>query len=276
MDNWLLIFVGVIFLVCMIVGMVRGAIRIVVSLLATVLTLALVIFATPYVSSFIYKVTPIKDMVQSECETLLLKNAKDKLSGEIAAQISALTGINFGSQDIPAGGFDWESFGVKEKDLLEVLNKIEFPREMQISVIENSGLPQFLTDKLLENNNSEVYKSLGVTGFVSYIGAYLAKLITDIIAFLVTFLLATLVVRITMYALNIIGELPVIHGLNRLAGGILGMGTGLVIVWILFMVITLAYRTELGKTSFDMIGRSSILSFLYDHNVILQWITKFR
>lgn len=66
MDNWLLIVVGTIFLICIIIGIIRGAIKIVVSLAATILTLVIVMFATPYVSSFLYKVTPIKDMVQSE------------------------------------------------------------------------------------------------------------------------------------------------------------------------------------------------------------------
>lgn len=276
MDNWLLIVVGTIFLICIIIGIMRGAIKIVVSLAATILTLVIVMFATPYVSSFLYKVTPIKDMVQSECERMMLENAKDKLTGEVAAKISEMTGINFGDLEIPDGGFDWSAYGVKEKNLMEALDQVEFPRDLQITVIENSGLPQFLRDKLLENNNEEAYKSLGVTSFVYYIGAYLAKLITDIIAFLITFLIVTLVVRIAMYALNIIGDLPVIHGLNRLAGGILGMGTGLVLVWTLFMIITLAYRLEIGKECFEMIGRSHILTYLYEHNYILQWITKFH
>ena len=274
MENWLLIMVTAIFLIGMVVGIIRGGIRIVVSLVATALTLVLVVMATPYVSSFLYKATPIKDMVQSECETLLLKSAKDKLTAEIADQISATTGINFGNAQIGNGDFDWAAFGVKEKDILEVLEKVEFPREVQISVIESSGLPQFMKDKLLENNNNEVYKSLGVGSFVSYIGAYLAKLITDIIAFLLTFLLVTLVVRITMYALNIMGELPVLYGLNRVAGGILGLATGLLLVWVFFAGITLAYQTALGKECFTMIESNQFLSFLYENNPILQWVTK--
>ena len=112
--------------------------------------------------------------------------------------------------------------------------------------------------------------------FVDYIGAYLAKVIVDILAFLITFLVVTILVRTIMYALNIIGDLPVLHGLNRVAGAFLGMGTALVIVWVFFMIITLSYRTGFGKASMGMIDKSPLLTFLYDHNYIMNAIIKFH
>lgn len=43
MENWLLLAVGIVFLVCMIAGFVKGFLRIGLSLLSTILTLVLVI-----------------------------------------------------------------------------------------------------------------------------------------------------------------------------------------------------------------------------------------
>lgn len=50
MDNWLLIIVAVIFVVCIVVGYVRGFLKFGLSLLSTVLTLVLVAILSPYVA----------------------------------------------------------------------------------------------------------------------------------------------------------------------------------------------------------------------------------
>ena len=63
--NWLLITVGVIFLVSIIVGICRGAIKIAVSLATTIVTLVLVFFATPYVAKTNEKYTNMDDVIKN-------------------------------------------------------------------------------------------------------------------------------------------------------------------------------------------------------------------
>ena len=65
-------------------------------------------------------------------------------------------------------------------------------------------------------------------------------------------------------------------GMNRLAGGILGIGTGLVVVWILFVILTLIYDTEIGTLCFAHIAESEFLTKLYNNNILMNYITKFR
>lgn len=149
-------------------------------------------------------------------------------------------------------------------------------REAQIVLIEQSELPPMFKELLLENNNNEVYESLGVATFVDYVGTYFAKIIADIIAFLLTFLVVSIIVRTVLYILGAIGELPVIGGINRLAGGVVGIGTGLVVVWILFIVITLLYDTAISKLFLQNIEESQILQILYDNNILMNYLTKFR
>ena len=149
-------------------------------------------------------------------------------------------------------------------------------RDAQISLIENSEFPEIFKELLLANNNGEVYERLGVTTFVDYVGAYLAKLISDIVAFILAFIVITVVVRIILYVLDIIGNLPVIGGLNRLAGGILGLGTALIIVWILFIVITMVYDSSIGKLFLGNIAENEFLQFLYNNNILMNYLTKFR
>lgn len=276
MDNWLLVCVGCLFLIFMITGFIRGAIRIVVSLIATIVTLVIVVFATPYVSDFIYKATPVPKMIKEECHEMLINHVEGQMADEVFLKIKELTGVDLSAAQTAVKDIKWEDYGITAQKVDEIVSQIEMPRELQIQAIENAGFPDFLREKLLENNNSEVYKQLGVTSFMQYIGAYLAKVVIDIIAFLVTFLMVTLVVRIIMYALNVIGELPMIHGLNQVGGAILGMGTALVIVWVMFMIITLAYQSDIGKASLEMIAKSPFLTFLYENNYIMDAVTKFH
>lgn len=145
-------------------------------------------------------------------------------------------------------------------------------REEQIRTIEGADLPMVFQNLLLDNNNDEIYKSIGVVSFQDYLYKYLATKIADILAFVLTFLIVTIVARVVVYILGIISDLPVVGGMNRLAGGVLGLGTGLVIVWVLLAVVTLLYQTTLGASCMQDIARSEILTFLYDNNLLMKWI----
>lgn len=236
--NGLLIAVCAIFIGCMILGYIRGFIKIVASLAATIAIIVLVVLVSPYVSSVIQRVVPLEEMAQEKCKDILMP--------------------------------DYE-----EEEEAEEFETRKFSREEQISLIENSDLPGVIQQLLMENNNNEIYEALGVDTFGEYVGSYLAKLIADILGFLLTFLAVTIVVRTVLYMLGIISDLPVIGGLNRMAGAGLGLGTGLIIVWVLFVAITLLYDTSLGKICFENIADNSFLTLLYESNLLLGFVTKF-
>lgn len=237
--NGLLIVVAAIFLFCVFWGYHRGFIKIAVSLAATLITIILVVFMTPYISSMILKVFPIEKAMQEKCIEILVPKAE----------------------------------GDKEQALPQ---DVETSRETQISLLENAKLPEMFRQSLLENNNEEIYKSLGVTTFTGYVGSYLAKQAANIISFLLAMIVVTVIVRIITYTLGIIGKLPVIGGLNRLAGGLVGMGAGLLAVWVLFIIITMMYNSEIGKICFQNIADNKFLTELYNNNILMNFITKFR
>ena len=233
--NVVLLIVGIIFLVCMIVGYRKGFLKIAVSLGITIAAIILVTMLSPYVSTWIQKSTPLVETVQNKVEDILI------------------------------------SEGVPEEALVQV----EDSREQQISLIEGGNIPKVIQEMLLSNNNNEVYQMLGVTTFVEYIGAYVAKIIADIIAFLITLIIVMILVRVIMGVIGIIGKIPVVGGVNRLAGAAVGIGVGLIIVWTLFIVVTLLYNTTFGKMCLENIAESQILTKLYDGNVLMNSITKF-
>ena len=124
-------------------------------------------------------------------------------------------------------------------------------------------------------NYQEVYEALGVNTFLEYVGCYISKVLADIIAFLIIMVIAIIILPIAIKMLGIVNKLPVIGGVNRLAGGIAGLGIGLMIVWVLFIAMTLMYDTEIGKVFFENIETNSILKTLYENNILMQHIVKF-
>lgn len=272
MDNWLLIIVGVIFLICIIVGAVRGFFKSALSLLSTVLTIVLMIVLNPYVAQALTKYTPIDDMIETKCIEAFMPEISTEELGKIDLKDTPLGGL---SEDDVANlnQLDWDRLGITEKDVLKVIGEI--PKDVQIKMIEDSTLPTFMKELILENNNSAIYHELSVTSFPEYVASYIARMVIKIVSFLVTFLLAVIIVKALMAAVDVIGELPVVGTLNHIAGAVLGVFVALVIVWLGFLILTMVYSTAVGKQCFDMIESSQLLTFLYEKNVLLQKLVKF-
>lgn len=305
--NWLSMLIGAVFLICMIVGFMRGAIKIIVSLAATLLTLVLVYFATPYVSDAIAEYTPLDDMIKSQVVSTMANAAASQLGGgeeaggmdadsvrkvlqaagvseETLAQygitIDDIVNGNISSEDLARFGISSDVLnglqGEEGTSMEDIITSAEIPRDVQIQAIEGADLPEIFKSLLTENNNSEMYSRLGAETFAEYVGDFLAKLILNILAFLCTFILVTIVVRAVIFALDIVSNLPVLGILNRIAGGIIGLGGALIIVWTAFIVITLLYVTSFGKEMYELIDTDLFLKTLYQYNPIMEIATMFR
>ena len=266
MNNWLLIIVITIVIVCIVVGYVRGFLKLGLSLLSTILTLVIVLFLSPYVADALAKYTPVDDYIEAGLVEAFMPEitpedlAKYDLSGTPLEDLSPeqLQNLN---------NIDWDLLGITMDDVLGMMGDI--PQDIQIQEIEDSPMPQFLKDQLLENNNSTIYSELGVQSFPHYVASYISRLVLNLVSFLVTFLLAIIIVKALMFAVHIIGELPVLGLVNHIGGAALGLVLAIVIIWIGFLVMTLAYTTAAGAACFEMMEQSPILRFLYDSNPLL-------
>ena len=266
MDNWLLIIVAVIFIVCVVVGYVRGFLKLGISLLSTVLTLILVLFLSPFVADALKKYTPVDDYIENSIVEAFIPEITEEDLSKVDLSGTPLEGLS-SEQLSKLNELDWSLLGITSDDIINLLGEI--PKDVQIREIEDAPMPQFLKDELIENNNSTIYGELGVDSFPRYVAAYISRLVLNLMSFIVTFLLAIIIVKALMFAVNIIGELPVLGLVNHIAGGFLGLVLAVVIIWIAFLIMTLAYSTQIGSTCFDMVERSQILKFLYDTNPLL-------
>lgn len=308
--DWVLATVGIIFLICIIIGICQGAVRIAVSLATTLLTLLIVFFATPHVAKAIAQYTPVDEMIEQKVSAAITDAAKTHLS----EGIGDLTGGGLSEEDVEkalsAAGISEEELaaqGISMDDIMEgnideellsqlgiadklpsvddedgegdsgdgsILDHMEIPRDMQQEAINAADLPDIFKDLLAVNNNDEIYEELGVNTFAQYAGSFLAKVIINIVSYLGTFLIVTIILRAIIFALDIVAELPVFGLVNRLAGGVIGFVGAAIIVWILFVVVTLLYTTVIGKDIYQAIQSNGILKFLYDNNPIMGMAAK--
>lgn len=304
--NWILIAVGIIFLISIIVGICRGAIKIAVSLAATAVTLVVVFFATPFVADAIARMTPLDDMIKNQVVSAMADAATSQITEGVEEGITAdqvrkalkAAGISeekleeygvsvedvvdgkISSEDLAKYGISdklLEGLGDEGEDAVEdAIEKAEIPRDLQVAAIEMADLPEIFKDLLTTNNNNEMYEELGAATFAQYVGNFLAKLIIHMVAFLATFILVTIIVRAIVFALDVVSELPVLGAVNRLAGGAIGMIGALIIIWTLFVIITLLYTTGIGKQMFEMIQENDLLKLLYNYNPIMKLAIIFR
>ncbi|HWT27727.1 MAG TPA: CvpA family protein [Mobilitalea sp.] len=144
----------------------------------------------------------------------------------------------------------------------------------RIDLIEGFHLPQSIKDKLIENNgNKELYKSLGVNNFNEYVASYVAGIIINALAFMITFIVLIIIIWTACFALDIVSKLPILNQINKLAGFLAGLVHGLVIVWLFFLLLTVLGGTKFGQDALRMIGDNDILSLIYNNNLLLGFIT---
>ena len=163
-----------------------------------------------------------------------------------------------------------EKLSEKCSEILLNSNYNESLKTDQVLIIEDLELPENIKEMLLENNNTESYNLLQVSGFHEYIGAYIANLIINALAYLLSFILIWTALQLLLMALDVVTKLPILRGLNQLAGGALGIVYGVALVWIAFLLVTVLCNGNFGRTFFELIKENPFLLFLYNQNVIMK------
>lgn len=158
-----------------------------------------------------------------------------------------------------------KSIGLQEEGSGEGSSEVP---SVQRTVIEELNLPQTMKNALIENNNSEIYQMLGVQAFTDYIGSYLANKILNSVGFIVLFAVVYVAIKLIAGWLDIISRLPILSGINKIAGALLGGIQGLVFVWLACILITAFSGTSWGLLLSQQIEASKWLSYLYSHNFL--------
>jgi hypothetical protein len=152
-------------------------------------------------------------------------------------------------------------------ELLEDSGNVSRESSYQRMVIEQLNLPEQMKEALLENNNSEVYQLLGVETFVEYLGSYLADMIINLVGSVILFAIVYIGLRVLVHALNLVARLPILCGMNQVAGSVIGLIRGLLWLWAFFLIISIFSGMQWTVPLQEQIRSSVWMSFLYNNNI---------
>ena len=130
-------------------------------------------------------------------------------------------------------------------------------------------LPQSVKNVLLENNNSEFYKLLGVDRFEEYISTCLADMLINTVGSVLVFAVSYVAIHLVIRWLDLLSRLPILCGLNQMAGGVVGLAEGFLILLDRRLLFS-AFLTEtpVGQMLEEQINKSIWLSLIYRYNLM--------
>lgn len=175
-----------------------------------------------------------------QTQTPLYQTVKDKCADYLQSSVEAQ--IQQGTSE--------------QKDI--TLFGMKMPEEVQ----------DLFTDEAAEQANGLVE----YTGVYEKVSEFVADQVVQRLGWLLSFVLILIVLLVLIHFLDIIAKLPVLKNINRVGGLVIGLLEGLVVVWIVFLVITLCQGAEFGREMMDSIEQNAFLKILYDNNVIEQLI----
>lgn len=141
----------------------------------------------------------------------------------------------------------------------------------QTGFIEDLELPELLQKGLEANNTEEVYAYLSVETFGEYVSEALARMIINGLSFAVSYMMASVILRLGTWILNVLAGLPVLNGANKLAGGMVGLVKGVVFIWIAFLVLTVLCSTEIGRQGLSLIEKDPFLNVVYEYDIFVNF-----
>lgn len=241
--NWVLIMVVAILAGFAVVGYWKGLLKIAFSLVSGILILVVVIWVSPLISDFLVNHTEIREKIVANCEESIRQSVEEKMQEETKA-VTEMT---------------IEEFSEAADKLLE----------------HGIKLPDSLLENILAKISGVTDQTIDLSGAYHEAAEQMADFIIRGVSFLIAFVLATIAAILISGLLGIVSKIPVIGGVNRICGLLVGAVNGLLIVWILFYLVTVFSTSEFGQMVVSNIYENKLLIYLYENNLLLKIILKF-
>jgi uncharacterized membrane protein required for colicin V production len=234
------------------IGLKRGLFKTLFGFLALILSIGVTYFASPYMTKAIIEYTEIDDRIEER----IYKKIETDTQKSVA-------------QSLKDAGVTKDLSKLTQEETKYILEN-DPDKETQVKQIDSLNLPDNIRSLFIENNNENMYNAIGVTGFYRYIARYTARLVVNVIALVGSFVLIRLVLFLISFIISrAMEEDPVLSGMDRLAGMVLGLGVGIVMVWVFMIIAGVAFGSEFDK----MITGNEILQKVNDTNLLLKVIT---
>ena len=236
--NWLLLFALAIIGVFAFIGWRVGFVKSVFSLVSTIAVIIITILVSPIVTNML--------------------KSNEKISGGIQTKLEQVIDLSGVAENLSAE---------EEKDPLAFIEGLQLPASIKDTIKDS------LTNTMEEKKEAAAdFVGEKLNALEKYICELLTNIILNALGFFITFILAAVGMAVLCFVLDLLSKLPVLHQINTIAGVTVGALEGLVILWIVFIVITMLGSTGFGQNCLTMIGESKILSFLYDSNILSKFL----
>ena len=125
---------------------------------------------------------------------------------------------------------------------------IDYPKKMQ---------ERFKQDLVNYASDSGAFVKLGKTT---------ANIIIESVLFLLTVIVLWMIIRVIEGILDLVAKLPVLNGVNKVLGIMVGFVEGILILWLLAFALSLFCTTNVGSYLLSMVKENNILTFVYENN----------
>ncbi|MDY4769770.1 MAG: CvpA family protein [Lachnospiraceae bacterium] len=138
------------------------------------------------------------------------------------------------------------------------------------TLLDSFVLPESVKKALGENNNVQGYSYLAAETFSEYVAQYLATIILNGLSFLLSYAVAAVLIRMVAHGLDVMSHLPVLNGINHVAGAAVGILKSVIIIWIALLVLTVLCNTLVGKECLALVEKDPLLSVLYEKDLLVR------
>lgn len=147
---------------------------------------------------------------------------------------------------------------------------MENSEEAADGILDTLHLPDSVSTKIIARAEEiEQQTQLAVKHTEEYLTDGITDVIMDCVAFIGTFLIIFILIKIVFGLLGLAAKLPVIKQADKILGVAIGIVECLFIITLLSIAVTCLSSTEFGGRILEDIGQSSFLTFLYTNNWIL-------
>ena len=139
----------------------------------------------------------------------------------------------------------------------------------QDSFLESLALPSIVQNSIKETNTSEDYAQMGVTSFKEYTAQKVTDVIINAAAYIIVMVIAAVVLKIILRLAGFVNKIPVIGGINRFLGALLGIFEGLLALWAIGLLIIAFSNTAFGMKAVSIIQSNAFLNAVFDNNLLV-------
>ncbi len=140
------------------------------------------------------------------------------------------------------------------------------------SLLSGLNLPHPVDQWFSGNVLSQVYEKMGIHNLGDYLSRTVAEVAVNIGCFLMIFLGVYVALTIVVNLLHYVVKLPSLQQLDGVAGGVVGLGRGVLLVFALFLVVPVVLSMLPVQQIKDLVETSRTAAFFYQHNFLFGWI----